>query len=1655
MDRMKKEDFENECKGFFSFYKKKIGQSIRESDNVVFVNFSDLAGFSPKLSEALLENPEEVITKLEISLEEMGLVKNPRIRFYDLPENVFIKIRDIRAKHLGKFIWIEGIVRQASDVRPQVVSAKFECPSCGAIISVLQLEKKFKEPSRCSCGRKGFFKLVAKDMVDAQRLVIEESPESLIGGEQPRRLNVFLKEDLVEPKMEERTTPGSKARVLGMLNEVPVPLQTGSISTRFDLAVDANNIIPLEETYTDLKISEEDEMQIKELSMDPNVFKKLADNIAPSIYGYDEIKQAIVLQLFGGVKKIRGDGTPSRGDIHILLVGDPGVAKSVTLGFIAKMAPKGRYVVGKSASGAGLCVAPESIILTNPGGMESIESIVESRLKIKEEFKPGVWKQDNVNDIKIQSLSNDLKLQARFPSSIWKLNSPERLYEVILSSGKKIKLTGNTQLLSIKQGKLVWKKSLELKEGEHIATPRKLVGGNVSRQYCLDLISSNPVVHNIKPFVKELVKKLQIKHGSIRKAARFLNISESQLYYNWVNENVRGNIKLNQLKKIANDLGIEYRDVVREISLYNGRNHKFPLFLSKELIYIAGLVAGDGDIRKGNTLSVRFSNSDKELHRVFREVLHKEFDLKCDVQKASEKRPESARTNSKIAGEVFISLGIPISPKSNKIKMSNTLLHLSDELLAEYIAGLYDTDGSICTRKTKGSDCIEFTTCSEKLARQIQLVFLRFGIHANLRRRSPSIGVIKGNYDKWVLSITGIEQIRQFYKHFKLRHLEKKRKLELLTSRDMISNTNLDVVPGISDRLKKELKNQSIPLKSGCWHPNLSRKYAQRISNLLKDTEEAKDIKDITFSDIYWEKIKSIRDVGAETEYVYDLTVEDSHNFVVDGVLVHNTATVVRDEFLKGWSLEAGAMVLSHKGILCIDEIEKMDPQDRSSMHEALEQQCMLPDFKLMLSNGKGVKIGELVDDLMEKNKKQVYQGKDCEILPVDNLDLLSTDFQNHFSVKASRVSKHLAPKDFIKITLTNGREITVTPEHPCWVIKDGKIITVSAETLNTQMHFPIPSKLDTLKKEYKKKNDYLCKILGYHLSDGCYELNRGKKTGIQFWNNDDMLIQDYKKSIEKFFNIKPIITKRNHQFAVRVISKKIVEEFNKLDKMLLEKGDVKKIPNEIMQFPNASIKYLLRALFDGDGTVVFQKRNGCRISLSSQNRELIEQVSDLLLRFEITSSIFRDKIGNVWLLDISGQENLSRFLVNISFLSQHKKQRLKEYCEKNKSYKTIKDVIPGCTNKISEIFKKLKISCKKEIGHSIDLGVEKQRLFLQKLILVAEKRLEQLENRKDFGSIKQDLDEIKKLAFGYARWMKIKEVLKIPNKEVKWVYDVTVEPYHTFISNGMILHNTVTISKANVQATLRAETSVLAAGNPKFGRFDPYMPIAQQVDIQPTLLNRFDVIFMLRDLPDKNKDDAIASHVLKEHQTSAAKGNIDPDLFRKYVAYAKQKIVPKLSDEAVAEIKNFYVTLRNAPSAEESAVKPIPITARQIGAMIRLAEASAKTRLSEVVEKRDAEIAINILKYYLMQAGYDYETKSFDIDKITSGITASKRGKIMEVKSAMLILQDKIGKLIPREEIEKHLEGKVSRQDLEDAIEKLSISGDIFCPKKGYIQLV
>ena len=161
-------------------YMDQLLQHISSGNEYLVINFADISKYDVELAEILLEQPEEVIRAAELAIKEMTLfddVKTINVRISNLPSSIGVLVRNIRSKHLGKFISLLGTVRQKSDVRPRVTSARFECPSCGNIINVIQMDTKFKEPTKCACGRKGKFRLLSKELIDAQGLVIEEAAE--------------------------------------------------------------------------------------------------------------------------------------------------------------------------------------------------------------------------------------------------------------------------------------------------------------------------------------------------------------------------------------------------------------------------------------------------------------------------------------------------------------------------------------------------------------------------------------------------------------------------------------------------------------------------------------------------------------------------------------------------------------------------------------------------------------------------------------------------------------------------------------------------------------------------------------------------------------------------------------------------------------------------------------------------------------------------------------------------------------------------------------------------------------------------------------------------------------------------------------------------------------------------------------------------------------------------------------------------------------------------------------------------------------------------------------------------------------------------------------------------------------------------------------
>jgi len=360
---MSKISSEGEWRQFFeTYYKDELnklaGKVVNGFKSSLYVDvLKDLAIYKGgKLAEELMEYPEKVIADAEKGLAKAENIydvslEGCKVRFFNLPLSRRILIRNLRSEHISKFIAIEGIVRKVTEVRPKIVEAVFKCSSCEEETIQIQDENVVRTPYECRrCRSKTKFILLPEKStsIDSQRIKIQEYPEYLKGGEQPQSIDVILEGDITG-----RINPGDRVIINGIVKAFPRS-SGGKKLLHMDLQIYCNSIEVLQQEYEEFEITEEDKKKIIELSEDPEIYSKIIRSMAPSIYGYEDIKLAIALQLFGGVAKKLPDGTEIRGDIHILLVGDPGVAKSQLLRYIHRIAPRSVYTTGKGTTTAGL-----------------------------------------------------------------------------------------------------------------------------------------------------------------------------------------------------------------------------------------------------------------------------------------------------------------------------------------------------------------------------------------------------------------------------------------------------------------------------------------------------------------------------------------------------------------------------------------------------------------------------------------------------------------------------------------------------------------------------------------------------------------------------------------------------------------------------------------------------------------------------------------------------------------------------------------------------------------------------------------------------------------------------------------------------------------------------------------------------------------------------------------------------------------------------------------------------------------------------------------------------------------------------------------------------------------------------------------------------
>ena len=257
----------------------------------------------------------------------------------------------------------------------------------------------------------------------------------------------------------------------------------------------------------------------------------------------------------------------------------------------------------------------------------------------------------------------------------------------------------------------------------------------------------------------------------------------------------------------------------------------------------------------------------------------------------------------------------------------------------------------------------------------------------------------------------------------------------------------------------------------------------------------------------------------------------------------------------------------------------------------------------------------------------------------------------------------------------------------------------------------------------------------------------------------------------------------------------------------------------------------------------------------------------------------------------------------------------------------------------------------------------------------------------------------------------------------------------------------TASISKGGIVATLNARTSILAAANPLYGKYDPFRNITENVNLPIPLLTRFDLIFVVRDIPSKERDKKIAEHIINLH-TSAGIDNrslIDADILTKYLGYAK-KINPILTKEAEEKILDYYMKMRNVESEEM-----ITVTPRQLEGLIRIATARSKLFLKDQVDAEDAQRAIDLMEAMLQEVGIDVNTGKVDL-----GVLQGKpRSEVSKLQLFMDVLRSLEGE--HRQPVEEKLfiaelvkSDKFSQEEARNYLRKMLREASIYESKPG-----
>ena len=794
---------------FFSTleYKKKIEKLAHEYPQTrsLSVDFNDLDSFDYQLAEELLEHPDLLIEAARLAIQKIEVPVlhldkfTPNVRFRNLPKDKQPLVRDISAAQLGKLISLEGVIRQVTEVMPKLKNATWRCKRCGNQYLIEQDGHQQRKPSLCNCKHRDF-ELVPEDsrFVDYQKIQIQEPLEMLKGSEQAVNLDVYIEDDFVN-----KVYPGNRTQITGILRLYPPNKDKKNVYGRY---LEAVHIEETEKEFEDVTINEEDETKIKEIAKNPHIYDILIQSIAPTIYGHETVKESISLQLFGGVKKTLPGATKIRGNIHVLLVGDPGTGK---------------------------CVSGDTLIPLSSGELNTISSVVDQMLNQNQHAMADGMYAVMQQAVELPILNVDIK-QIGGKAIAGSKRKPEKMFKITTQSGKIVKCTHTHPIFTARDTKVKAIAAQELKTGDYVATPRKIT------------LQTTP-----QPLIPVARGKTNAVHIT------------------------------------------------------------FPPQTSFEFGQWVGLQIGEGNSR-GETGSTRFTftNSDKENLSLFEKLSKELFGLTQSIDSHNE--TSEAYVLPSVELYRFIQANAPEMLHLSRERTIPKIIQKSDlNTIKGFLQAFIEGEGHIQAIRKNGKhqSTIEISSASKQLILELSHLLLRFGIISTIKethKMATNGARIKRPY--WRLTIGG-EFAQKYAREIGFITERKQQASQELYIEN--TNTNIDVVPNIGSELKRirervELTQFEVGIRRttyqhyerGDRQPTRGKlyliaqefmdEYTRKGFNEIQLRHDIINLMKLSMSDVFWDKIIAVEEIPCE-EYVYDVEIEGTHNFISNGIYSHNS----------------------------------------------------------------------------------------------------------------------------------------------------------------------------------------------------------------------------------------------------------------------------------------------------------------------------------------------------------------------------------------------------------------------------------------------------------------------------------------------------------------------------------------------------------------------------------------------------------------------------------------------------------------------------------------------------------------------------------------------------------------------------------------------